>query len=95
MPVISHPNLPSLERLESSGLVLNDGLSINESDRRNLHIGLLNLMPDAAFKATERQFVSMLASNKEFLIQSGNSCNHESKVWHRKANARRKGMGYF
>ena len=68
MPVISHPNLPSLERLESSGLVLNDGLSINESDRRNLHIGLLNLMPDAAFKATERQFVSMLASNKEFLI---------------------------
>lgn len=68
MPVISHPNLPSLERLESSGLVVKDGLSINKSDRKNLHIGLLNLMPDAAFKATERQFVSMLASNEEFLI---------------------------
>ena len=68
MPVISHPNLPSLERLESSGLVVKDELSINKSDRKNLHIGLLNLMPDAAFKATERQFVSMLASNEEFLI---------------------------
>ena len=68
MPVISHPNLPSLERLKSSGLVLADELSVHKSNRKNLHIGLLNLMPDAAFQATERQFVSMLANNEEYLI---------------------------
>ena len=68
MPVISHPNLPSLERLKSSGLVLADELSVHKSNRKNLHIGLLNLMPDAAFQATERQFVSMLANHEEYLI---------------------------
>ena len=35
---------------------------------RHLHIGFLNLMPDAAFQATERQFVSMLASDDELLV---------------------------
>ena len=68
MPVVSHPNLPSLERLESSELVFKEGNSMNESFSRHLHIGFLNLMPDAAFQATERQFVSMLASDDELLV---------------------------
>ena len=68
MPVVSHPNLPSLERLESSKLVFKEDDSENESFSKHLHIGFLNLMPDAAFQATERQFVSMLASNDEILV---------------------------
>ena len=68
MPVISYPNLPSLERLKSSGLVLDREPSEKQLYSKELHIGLLNLMPDAAFQATERQFVSMLSSNNEFLI---------------------------
>ena len=68
MPVVSHPNLPSLERLESSKLVFKEDDSKNESFSKHLHIGFLNLMPDAAFQATERQFVSMLASNDEILV---------------------------
>ena len=68
MPVVSHPNLPSLERMESSELVFKEDDSRIESFSRNLHIGFLNLMPDAAFQATERQFVGMLASNDELLI---------------------------
>ena len=63
MPVVSHPNLPSLERMESSELVFKEDDSRVESFSKNLHIGFLNLMPDAAFQATERQFVSMLASD--------------------------------
>ena len=68
MPVVSHPNLPSLERMESSKLVFKEDDSRIESFSRNLHIGFLNLMPDAAFQATERQFVGMLASNDEILV---------------------------
>ncbi|HAH67409.1 MAG TPA: homoserine O-succinyltransferase [Gammaproteobacteria bacterium] len=68
MPVVSHPNLPSLERMESSELVFKEDDSKNESFSRHLHIGFLNLMPDAAFQATERQFVNMLASNEELLV---------------------------
>ena len=68
MPLVSHPNLPSLERLESSELVIKEDDSESESFSKHLHIGFLNLMPDAAFQATERQFVSMLASNDEILV---------------------------
>ena len=68
MPLVSHPNLPSLERLESSELVIKEDDSKSESFSRHLHIGFLNLMPDAAFQATERQFVSMLASDGELLV---------------------------
>ena len=68
MPVISHPNLPSLERLESSGLVIRTEDLEKKSYSKHLHIGLLNLMPDPAFQATERQFVRMLACNDEFLV---------------------------
>ena len=68
MPVISHPNLPSLERLESSGLVIRAEDLEKKSYSKHLHIGLLNLMPDPAFQATERQFVRMLACNDEFLV---------------------------
>ena len=68
MPLVSHPNLPSLERLESSELVFKEDDSKSESFSRHLHIGFLNLMPDAAFQATERQFVSMLASDGELLV---------------------------
>ena len=68
MPVVSHPNLPSLERMESSELVFKEDDSRVESFSKNLHIGFLNLMPDAAFQATERQFVGMLASNNELLV---------------------------
>ena len=68
MPVVSHPNLPSLERMESPELVIKEDDSESESFSKHLHIGFLNLMPDAAFQATERQFVSMLASNDEILV---------------------------
>ena len=31
-------------------------------DIRELHVGLLNMMPDAAFEATERQFMRLVGS---------------------------------
>ena len=68
MPLVAHNKLPTFSRLVTQGhTVLSQKRALSQ-DIRELHIGLLNLMPDAAFKATERQFVSMLASNEEFLI---------------------------
>ena len=68
MPVVAHPKLPSLDRLIDEGLVL----SIEDSKvgvfDHELNIGLLNLMPDAALEATERQFIRLLASREDTLI---------------------------
>ncbi|HIF20032.1 MAG TPA: homoserine O-succinyltransferase [Gammaproteobacteria bacterium] len=68
MPVVAHPKLPSLDRLIDEGLVL----SIEDSKAgvfdHELNIGLLNLMPDAALEATERQFIRLLASREDTLV---------------------------
>lgn len=64
MPLVAHSNLPAFERLRSEGL---DVLSAAEAARGPslplLHIGLLNLMPDAALQATERQFIRLVAAD--------------------------------
>lgn len=62
MPLVAHSNLPSFERLKSEGQeVLSIGRA-NTQNIRELHIGLLNMMPDAALQATERQFLRLIGS---------------------------------
>ena len=65
MPLIAHTALPTFARLREEGsdvLPLERALS---QDIRELHIGLLNMMPDAALQATERQFIRLVgASNR-------------------------------
>lgn len=60
MPLIAHNDLPTFERLKKEGYRI---LSVEEARRqdiRELHIGLLNMMPDKALQATERQFFRLL-----------------------------------
>lgn len=60
MPLVSHLPLPVFEELKSSG---QDVLSLEQAlhqDIRELHIGFLNMMPDAALRSTERQFLLLL-----------------------------------
>ncbi len=60
MPLIAHSNLPTFDRLKLEG---HDVLSCERAthqDIRELHIGLLNMMPDAALEATERQFFRLI-----------------------------------
>ena len=48
MPLVAHTNLPTFDRLRERGQVV---LSLDRAvsqDIRELHIGLLNMMPDAA-----------------------------------------------
>tara|TARA_B110000438_G_C15813316_1_gene650737 strand:+ start:1186 stop:2181 length:996 start_codon:yes stop_codon:yes gene_type:complete len=68
MPVVAHPKLPSLDRPELKEILEVDDLDNANPPRHELHVALLNLMPDAALQATERQFIRLLGSNNEFLV---------------------------
>jgi homoserine O-succinyltransferase/O-acetyltransferase len=62
MPLIAHTELPTFTRLKSEG---QEVLSIDraaQQDIRELHLGLLNMMPDAALQATERQFLRLIGA---------------------------------
>ena len=62
MPLIANSDLPSFNRLRQEGQeVLPEGRAKGQ-DIRELHIGLLNMMPDAALQATERQFFRLLGA---------------------------------
>ncbi len=63
MPLVAHNDLPAFGKLRQDGLlVLEPGLA-NQQDIRELHIGLLNMMPDAALAATERQFFRLIGES--------------------------------
>jgi homoserine O-succinyltransferase len=63
MPLVAHNQLPTFSKLQQEGVrVLTPGLA-NQQDIRELHIGLLNMMPDAALEATERQFLRLIGES--------------------------------
>ena len=62
MPLVAHSELPTFGDLRQQG---HDVLSLDRAvhqDIRELHIGFLNMMPDAALRATERQFIRLVGS---------------------------------
>ena len=62
MPLVAHSGLPSFERLRREGHEVLEPHRAKTQDIRELHIGLLNMMPDAALEATERQFMRLVGS---------------------------------
>jgi homoserine O-succinyltransferase len=65
MPLIAHSKLPSFERLKNQGeTILSKGRAEHQAIRE-LHIGLLNMMPDAALEATERQFFRLVGHSNQ------------------------------
>lgn len=62
MPLVAHSQLPTFSRLRESGLEVLDARRATEQHVRELHVGLLNMMPDAALEATERQFMRLIGS---------------------------------
>ncbi len=60
MPLIAHSELPAFAALRREGL---DVVAPEAGGQLpELHVGLLNLMPDAALQATERQFIRMVSA---------------------------------
>jgi homoserine O-succinyltransferase len=62
MPLVAHTDLPTFKRLieEGENILLVD--RAGQQDIRELHIGILNMMPDAALEATERQFMRLVGA---------------------------------
>jgi homoserine O-succinyltransferase len=63
MPLVAHNDLPTFTKLEQEGLFVLSSEVAREQDIRELHIGLLNMMPDAALVATERQFFRLVGES--------------------------------
>lgn len=63
MPLIANTKLPSFDRLVKEGMtVLSPERAVHQTIRE-IHIGLLNMMPDAALEATERQFLRLVGNS--------------------------------
>jgi len=65
MPLVAHSKLPTFERLKKEGeAMLSPGRAMHQ-DIRELHIGILNMMPDGALTATERQFFRLIGESNQ------------------------------
>ena len=65
MPLIAHSRLPSFARLKREGeLILSESRAYKQNIRE-LHVGLLNMMPDAALEVTERQFFRLVGQSNQ------------------------------
>ena len=65
MPLVASSNLPTFERLRLEGENVVPRDTALHQDIRELHIGLLNMMPDAALAATERQFFRLVGESNQ------------------------------
>lgn len=62
MPLVENVSLPAFQRLRQEGQTVLTQEQALRQDIRELHIGLLNMMPDGALEATERQFLRLIGS---------------------------------
>jgi len=65
MPLVAHKPLPTFDNLRQNGQEI---LSLEQAlrqDIRELHIGFLNMMPDAALAVTEQQFMRLVGSSNQ------------------------------
>ncbi|WP_020395525.1 homoserine O-succinyltransferase MetA [Thiolinea disciformis] len=62
MPLVDHSGLPAFQALEREGQDILTADYAAHQEIRELHIGLLNMMPDGALAATERQFFRLVGN---------------------------------
>jgi homoserine O-succinyltransferase len=65
MPLVANSKLPAFDRLRQEGETVIPGDVALNQEIRELHIGLLNMMPDAALTATERQFFRLVGESNQ------------------------------
>ncbi len=65
MPLVANTDLPTFERLKKDGETILPADFALEQEIRELHIGLLNMMPDKALQATERQFFRLIGESNQ------------------------------
>lgn len=62
MALVAHSELPSFDRIRDEGISVITPADAAGSAKPGLRVGFLNLMPDAALAATERQFLRLVSS---------------------------------
>lgn len=67
MPLVAHNELPTFQRLRDEGEEILSPERAKHQDIREMHIGLLNMMPDAALEATERQFFRLVGASNQIV----------------------------
>ncbi|MBM4219379.1 MAG: homoserine O-succinyltransferase [Gammaproteobacteria bacterium] len=65
MPLVAHTTLPTFQDLRRHGHTVLSTDEAQRQDIRALHIGLLNMMPDAAFQVTEQQFMRLVGTSNQ------------------------------
>jgi homoserine O-succinyltransferase len=65
MPIVADTALPTFSRLREEGQNILESDRALQQDIRELHVGLLNMMPDAALAATERQFFRLVGQSNQ------------------------------
>lgn len=65
MPLVANTQLPCFERLREEGETVIGLNRAQQQDIREQHIGLLNMMPDKALEATERQFFRLVGESNQ------------------------------
>ena len=65
MPLVANTALPTFDRLREEGETILPKDFALQQEIRELHIGLLNMMPDSALAATERQFFRLIGESNQ------------------------------
>jgi homoserine O-succinyltransferase len=65
MPIVEHSSLPTFRDLRREGQTVLTLQDARRQDIRALHVGLLNMMPDAAFQVTEQQFMRLVGGSNQ------------------------------
>lgn len=65
MPIVEHSSLPTFRDLRRQGQTVLTLEDAQRQDIRALHVGLLNMMPDAAFQVTEQQFMRLVGGSNQ------------------------------
>ena len=63
MPIVKRSDLPTYDRLIKEGRPILQPDRALQQDIRELHIGFLNMMPDGALEATERQWFRLIGES--------------------------------
>ena len=104
MPLIAYFNLPTFKHLKKEGNIVLSKNRATHQHIRELHIGLLNMMPDKALEATERQFFRLIGHSNQIaqfyihlftlpsIVRSGNVKKHVEKYYKNFATIQKQGL---
>lgn len=104
MTLIAHSDLPTFARLAAEGQEILRPDRAKNQDIRELHVGVYNMMPDAALEATERQFLRLIGSSNrivqfyvhlfspEHIVRSGKAKQHVAMYYEKFSDFKKHGL---